>query len=314
MRIIQSATPRPLNLLAVGPNGLVAAATSTFGAPGDVEVWEATTGRLMMTLREPAGAATGLAFAFGGARLLKSAGGLGISACNTNTWRFHHSLDHDAYLFSHLDRAQFAVEADDVLFATDDGLDYGRVSCWRLGNEHDHAPQLVWQYRANDSLTVYARPALSFVTGRVAVERSTARSWRFLEVRAADTGKELVSIPLDPASPVRQLAFTADGAKLLVRTDGNAVQLFDAATGTDLGALKHKGRPFVTGIAVHPRGPVACARTDGTVTMWDAEAREQLRVLDWKAGRLVSVAFAPDGALAAAGTEDGKVIVWDVDE
>jgi hypothetical protein len=45
----------------------------------------------------------------------------------------------------------------------------------------------------------------------------------------------------------------------------------------------------------------------------DVQKLEPLRTLDWKAGRLVSVAFAPDGALAATGTEDGKVVVWDVD-
>jgi WD40 repeat protein len=127
------------------------------------------------------------------------------------------------------------------------------------------------------------------------------------------TGKLLVTIPTDAASPVRQLAFTADGAKLIARTDGRAVQLYDVATGAPAGELVHAGRPFVTGMAVHPRGPVACCRTNGTVCLWDVEKRELLRTFDWKAGRLVSVAFGPDGALAAAGTEDGKVVVWDVD-
>ena len=67
------------------------------------------------------------------------------------------------------------------------------------------------------------------------------------------------------------------------------------------------------GPATPTRGPVACARTSGTVTLWDAERREILRTLDWKAGKLVSVAFSPDGTLAAAGTEAGQVVVWDAD-
>ncbi len=100
---------------------------------------------------------------------------------------------------------------------------------------------------------------------------------------------------------------------MLVRTDSRVVQLFDAATGASAGELVHPGRPFVTGIAVHRHGPVACARTNGTVTFWDAEKCEQLRTLDWKAGKLVSVAFSPDGALATTGTENGKIVVWDVD-
>jgi WD40 repeat protein len=67
-------------------------------------------------------------------------------------------------------------------------------------------------------------------------------------------------------------------------------------------------------MAVHPNGTVACSRTNGTVCLWDVERRQLLRTLDWKMGKLVSVAFSPDGTLGAAGTEDGKVVVWDVDE
>ena len=91
------------------------------------------------------------------------------------------------------------------------------------------------------------------------------------------------------------------------------VQMFDAVSGARAGELVHRGRPFVTAVAVHPCGSVACARTDGTVTFWDADRLEAIRTLDWKAGKLVSLAFSPDGTLAAAGTEDGKVVVWDVD-
>ena len=134
-----------------------------------------------------------------------------------------------------------------------------------------------------------------------------------MSVRDGDTGKARFTLPLDPASPIQQLAFTADGTKLLARTDSNKVQLFDAATGASAGELAHRGRSYVRGMAVHPRGPVACARTDGTVTFWDVQTRQPMRALDWKAGRLASVAFAPDGSLAAAGTEDGKIVVWDVD-
>ena len=44
MRIIQSDTPRPLDLIAVGPNGLLAAACGVIGVGGDVEVWTVVTG------------------------------------------------------------------------------------------------------------------------------------------------------------------------------------------------------------------------------------------------------------------------------
>jgi WD40 repeat protein len=90
--------------------------------------------------------------------------------------------------------------------------------------------------------------------------------------------------------------------------------VFDAATGQPAGELVHPGRNYVTGMAVHPSGTVACSRTNGTVCLWDLARGELVRTLDWKLGKLVSVAFAPDGAVGAAGTEDGRVVVWDVDE
>jgi WD40 repeat protein len=107
--------------------------------------------------------------------------------------------------------------------------------------------------------------------------------------------------------------FSADGAKVLARSSGRTVKVFDAATGQAAGELLHPGRPFVTGVAVHPDGTVACCRNNGAVCLWNLEKRELVRTLDWKLGRLVSVAFSPDGSIGAAGTEDGQVVVWDVD-
>ncbi len=315
MRIIESANPRPLNLLAVGPGGLVAAATAAFGAGGNVDVWDGASGKLVITLVEGAGAAAGVAFTANGKTLLKSAGGFGIDLYDTETWQGNAGPELDRRIRN----AQFAFAASsNLLLVTDhQEMTLDRVSCWQLGDEVGSAPRCRWLSESSSWPARYEKPAVCPHGKRAALTLfdaySTAHLRTSLEIRDADTGEKLVSIPTDAASPVQQLAFTADGAKLLVRTDGRTVHLFDATTGAPAGELVHPGRPYVTGIAVHPRGPVACARTNGTVTFWDAERREQLRTLDWKAGKLVSVAFSPDGALAAAGTEDGKVVVWDVD-
>ena len=46
----------------------------------------------------------------------------------------------------------------------------------------------------------------------------------------------------------------------------------------------------------------------------DAGTGAVIRKFNWKLGPLVSVAFSPDGTLAAAGSAGGKIVVWDVDE
>lgn len=307
MRIIQSATPRPLNVLAVGPNGLVAAASDAFGAPIEVEVWEVGSGSRAFVYT-PEGAARALDFRPDGSLLFVMLSH-GLRVLNVGTW----ALVDRMIVSGGRPHVAFTAHGARLCCFSIRHVHGQLLSCDSLGEQLETAA--VWhqqEYRLQISSAAVSRSDARVATAE-RIDGTGDRVRHQLSVRDANTGERVIAIPLDPASPVRQLAFTVDGAKLLVRTDSKSVQVFDAATGADLGVLKHKGRPFVTGIAVHPRGPVACARTDGTVTLWDADAREQLRVLDWKAGRLVSVAFAPDGALAAAGTEDGKVIVWDVD-
>src|SRR5262245_19501981 len=50
MRVLQASTKRPLDLLAVGAGGYVAAASSAFGVRGDVEVWDFSTGKPTATV------------------------------------------------------------------------------------------------------------------------------------------------------------------------------------------------------------------------------------------------------------------------
>jgi WD40 repeat protein len=71
----------------------------------------------------------------------------------------------------------------------------------------------------------------------------------------------------------------------------------------------------ITGLAFHPSGRyLATTGGDGTVRFHDRDANWAVtRTFDWKIGLLKSVAFSPDGALAAAGGEKGQIVLWDVD-
>ncbi|MBY0457673.1 MAG: WD40 repeat domain-containing protein [Gemmataceae bacterium] len=308
MRIIQSANPRPLDLLALGPNGLIAAAGSTFGADGGVEVWDAGSGALRWGSAPDRARVESVAFTHSGRYLLLGGWGDNVLAlADAELIRRQ-----DDYALSWF---RFAPAADGSrLLVGDSATCVGAAKCLATDGELEF--HSLWgdggtSHRWFDSF------ALSPDGRRAAFaehsEFPIGRPARVLRFRDASTGTYVFSIPLAPADPIRQLAFTADGEKLLARTDSRTVRLFDATTGTTAGELVHPGRPFVTGVAVHPRGPVACARTNGTVTFWDPDTREQLRTFDWQAGKLVSVALSPDGALAAAGTEDGQIVVWDVD-
>ncbi len=312
MRIIQSENPRPLNLLALGPGGLVAAACSTFAsAPvGYVDVWDAVSGKERFNHCGPAGLPIGgVAFTSDGKALLVAEFAR-VTVVDLGVWA---NLLPPGVIFGNPEIALAASEAR--LLIASHYQRHANLECWSL--VVGSVPFRVWQNGPHHDGIRFSKPTASIEGHRFAVAEqaadSSGRPLQHSSIRDANTGEQLISIPLDAADPVQQLAFTADGAKLLVHTDSRTVQMFDATTGAPAGELVHPGRPYVTGIAVHPRGPVACVRTNGTVTLWDADKCEQLRTLDWKTGKLVSVAFSPDGALGAAGTEDGKVVVWDVD-
>jgi WD40 repeat protein len=67
--------------------------------------------------------------------------------------------------------------------------------------------------------------------------------------------------------------------------------------------------------AFHPNGKTVAVIHGGPtlVKVYDLATLERVQTWKWKLGPLTSVAFSPDGTLGAAGSEDGRIIVWDVD-
>ena len=101
----------------------------------------------------------------------------------------------------------------------------------------------------------------------------------------------------------------------LAARSGRSVLVWDA------GNLSVKPRKILndspshfTGIAFHPSGRyLAATSNDETVKLYDTASWQIAKSFTWNVGRLRSVAFSPDGTLAAAGSDTGRVVVWDVD-
>jgi WD40 repeat protein len=81
-----------------------------------------------------------------------------------------------------------------------------------------------------------------------------------------------------------------------------------------LTTLRKDNRKDFTGVAFHPSGRyLAATSNDETVRLYDTTTWEVARTFTWAIGRMRSVCFSPDGALAAAGGDKGQIVVWDVD-
>src|SRR5262249_38270691 len=77
-------------------------------------------------------------------------------------------------------------------------------------------------------------------------------------------------------------------------------------------AIHHNNDKQFTGFAFHPSGGyLAATSKDATVKFYDTSTWQLARTFKWDIGRLWSVAFSPDGTLAATGGDTGKVVVWD---
>jgi WD40 repeat protein len=133
-----------------------------------------------------------------------------------------------------------------------------------------------------------------------------------LVVRSASDGSLLSELGAARGTPW-QAEVPPDGEWVALRVGGELL-LFPAAGGKSVKpAAPNKKHP--TGIAFHPGGRyLAVTCNDRTVRMHDRDANWAIaRTFEWDAGRLKSVAFNADGTLAAAGSDTGKVVVWDVD-
>jgi WD40 repeat protein len=137
---------------------------------------------------------------------------------------------------------------------------------------------------------------------------------RYLFVfRHTGSGTELRTVPAS-CGELLGLVLSADGRYLAgIRTNS----LFVLSTS----ALDHEpvrfpaaGRKHFTGLAFHPSGRfLAATSNDATVKLYDTSNWSLATTYTWDVGRMRSVAFSPDGMLAAAGSDTGKVVVWDVD-
>jgi WD40 repeat protein len=68
--------------------------------------------------------------------------------------------------------------------------------------------------------------------------------------------------------------------------------------------------------AFHPNGKTVAIIHGGPtlVKVYDVGTLKLIHKWTWKLGPLRSVAYSPDGTVAAAGSEDGRIVFWDVDE
>jgi serine/threonine protein kinase/WD40 repeat protein len=129
-----------------------------------------------------------------------------------------------------------------------------------------------------------------------------------LRVWDLDSRRVLLELPAGLCG----LEFTADGRGLAVCQDDNAVHFFDLPSGKQARRLP-LGPSAGIGCRFHPDGRQFAVPVNNTVRICDVETGELLRTL-FAPAPLADLAWRPDGKRLAAGAEDMRVYVWDVED
>jgi WD40 repeat protein/tRNA A-37 threonylcarbamoyl transferase component Bud32 len=255
-----------------------------------VRLWDAVTGRELLTLKGHGAMIWSLAFSPDGSRIASGAEERTARVWDAKTGR------------EILSRAAHTSFVRCVAFSPDgrlvaSGCADDRVHLWDLTTGREVWPPL---RHPNGIWSV----AFSPDGGRLAssCESGMVKMWD------AATGRELLALPGD-GKAVRSVAFSPDGTRLATAGHDEQVRVWDAITGRELVTLKgHTG--VVRSVAFSPDSlRLASASQDGTVRLWDAATGREMLTLRGHKGIVRCVAFSPDGSKVAS-TSSG-VKVWD---
>jgi WD40 repeat protein len=133
-----------------------------------------------------------------------------------------------------------------------------------------------------------------------------------LEVRDAATGAERAAGTY-PYSYAGRLCFHPHGEQI-ASIDGMTLLVWALPAGGAPRLVRNDNRKHFTALAYHPSGrSLFVTSNDETVHVFDTHSLDRVNRYTWNLDKLSAIALSADGTLAAAGSANGDVVVWDLD-
>ncbi len=267
--------------------------------PGEVKVWDATSGEVLFTLNGHTGPISCVAFSADGKRLA-SAGGkaLGydipgeVKVWDTTSGQETLTLQgHTGFVTS-------------VAFSAD-----GK----RLASGSQDQTVKVWDATSGQETLTLKGHTLFVLSVAFSPDgkRLASASWdRAVKVWDATSGQEALTFK-GHNSMVSSVVFSPDGKRLASASQDDTVKVWDATSGQDI--LTLNGHiAWVVGVAFSADGKrLASASMDRTVKVWDVTSSQESLTLKGHINVVTSVAFSTDGKRLASASQDKTVKVWD---
>jgi WD40 repeat protein len=290
--------------------------------PGQVTVWDAATGRLLLTLpKQHSGPVTGVAFSPDGKRIASASTGLDYKALYQKGPDTLKTPKGEVFLWdaetgqqiARLDGCYSAVFSPDGQHLATPGH-YSQVRLWnaRTGEAEatfDGPTGKVEDLAFSSDGKLLAAAGFTYVLD----ENKQPSPRREFKIWDTASRKETSALPRT-IGPVEGMAFSPGGDTLAV-AGGKAVHLWDLATGKERRTLPRPAELMAVQFSADGTR-LAAASLDGTVRVWDPASGQEVGTFAGHRAEVFAVAFAPPAGgtaqrLASAG-KDGQVKIWDL--
>jgi WD40 repeat protein len=211
----------------------------------------------------------------------------------------------------HISDVAFSPDSKELLTACIDGGT--GVWRWRVGN-WNRKPAFATRSNCDGALAVSpdGKTVATSDGGRKGVR---LKLWNFPQGTHRKTARH-------STEGIWRITYSLDGNFIVTNKDRHGLEVWDAKTlervREYVPKIKIKSRRKITepthSFAFHPSGRyLAVGGQAGPIEFVDTTTWQPVVAYDWKFQRCYGVAFSPDGMLAAAGSDKGRVVVWDVD-
>jgi RNA polymerase sigma factor (sigma-70 family) len=292
----------PVQCLTFGPNNVLVSG----GKDGHVRVWEADTGKELLTFQNQTGGISGITYAPDDSWVaFRFENGIALS--------FDKTIKDGKPI--HIGRGIGLGDLVPLALAPD-----GKTYAWREGKsntvevfDQDLMQEVVGEVKNRASCKGHTDEPLcaAFSPGGMnllEILLATGSADKTARIWDAFTGKEKFTLK-GHADAVVVVEFSADAKTLATGGKDGTVKLWDMVTGKEIATLK--GHDVVRCLAFSPDGKsLASGGDDRTIRVWDTVTGKERTALKGHTDAIAAVRFNRDGTLLASAGADKTVRLW----